>query len=86
MYEANIQSCDDYKHFKEFDLRLKKKVEALATAKLNFDKLMKSTKESQKMLTDTLNVKLRYEAIIKKLLENEANGIQLPVHYVIGNT
>ena len=38
------------------------------------------------MLTDTLNVKLRYEAIIKKLLENEANGIQLPVHYVIGNT
>ena len=74
LYDANIQSCEDYKTFKELDLRLRKKDEALAIAKLNFDRLMQSSKESRKMLRDTLNVKLRYEAIIKKLIENEAKG------------
>ena len=38
------------------------------------------------MLNDTLKVKLRYELIIKNLIENDKRAQKLPVVTVIGNT
>ena len=35
--------------------------------------------ENNKIFAETLNVKLRYEEIIKNLIKNEQNGYKLPV-------
>ena len=55
----------------ELDLRLAKRDAALQDSKKTMNKLIKGATESRQLLQDTLNVKLRYEEIIKAILENE---------------
>ena len=49
-------------------------------------KLMKGATDTQQMLVDTLNVKLRYENIIKNLIANDEEESSLPVLVVIDST
>ena len=50
------------------------------------NKLIKSATESRHLLQDTLNVKLRYEEIIKAILENETKGNLRSAHEIITST
>ena len=49
-------------------------------------KLRKSTEKTDKMFSETLFVKLRYEKIIKNILKNERDGLDLTVSDIIENT
>ena len=49
-------------------------------------KLRKSTEKTDKMFSETLFVKLRYEKIIKNILKNERVGLDLTVSDIIENT
>lgn len=58
----------------------------LAESKENLELLMASASDVKQMLEDTLKVKLRYELIIKNLLENDKKEDKLPVVKVIAKT
>ena len=70
----------------ELDLRLAKRDAALQDSKKTMNKLIKGATESRQLLQDTLNVKLRYEEIIKAILENETKGNLRSAHAIIANT
>ena len=65
---------------------LSKKTKQLAENKKLMATLEKSTRISRGLLYDTITVKLRYEEIIKKIVENEKKGIKVPVEVVISET
>ena len=52
-------------------MKLEKRDATLQDTKKTINKLVKSGQETRQLLQDTLNVKLRYEEIIKAILENE---------------
>ena len=47
---------------------------------------MKVANEVQQLLHESLQVKLRYEKIIKSVLKNEQSGSQIPVRDIIAMT
>ena len=68
------------------DLQLKMKEQQLNEAKQQIKKLNKNDKQVSNLLQQTLNVKLRYEEIIKNVIENEKSGNSLTVKEIIHNT
>ena len=65
---ANMRSL---KQFKNLDLMLIKKESELKQLKKTQDRLKAKFSDMQSLFTNTLNVKLRYEQIIRNLMENE---------------
>ena len=59
------------KQFKDLDMMLIKKETELKQLKKAHDRVKSKFSDLQALFTDTLNVKLRYEQIIKNLMENE---------------
>jgi len=55
----------------------------LSQSQSSLKKLTLSLKKVRKLLSDTLSVKLRYEEIIKALIDNEANKGKLTIREVI---
>jgi hypothetical protein len=47
---------------------------------------MKSAKDIQQMLIETINTKLRYEQIIQNIQENERIGLNFTVSEIIKST
>ena len=70
----------------ELDLRLAKRDAALQDSKKSMKKMIKSAHEARKLLEDTLNVKLKYEEIIKAILKNESMGNLQSVQDIINLT
>ena len=68
------------------DLQLKMKEQQLNDVKQHIKKLNKNDKQVSNLLQQTLNVKLRYEEIIKNVIENEKSGNALTVKDIIHNT
>ena len=62
------------------------KEQQLNEAKQQIKKLNKNDKQVSNLLQQTLNVKLRYEEIIKNVIENEKSGNSLTVKEIIHNT
>ena len=78
--ETIIQaSLKNYQQFKKIDQLLAKREAELKKANVLVKKLTKKNSKLIIGLTDTLNVKLRYEQIIKNLFENEKTGHQKTV-------
>ena len=63
----------------------KKEAQFLKTEK-SLEKLQNLYKKNQTYLTDTLNVKLRYEQIIKNLISNEEADFRASVVEIIATT
>ena len=57
-------------------MKLEKRDSTLQDTKKTINKLVKSGQESRQLLQNTLNVKLRYEEIIKAIVENEKKAIK----------
>ena len=86
MEKAGLTIDQNYREYKEQDIKLSKKHYALLKARKNLRKITNNAHENRLLLQDTLNVKLRYEAIIQKLLENDINGKSLPIREIIRTT
>ena len=56
---------------KEMRIIIAKKDNKILKANSEVKRMTKALKETYDLLEDTINVKLRYEAIIKKAIENE---------------
>ena len=56
---------------KEMEIIIAKKDIKISKANSEVKRMTKNLKETYDLLEDTINVKLRYEAIIKKAIENE---------------
>ena len=57
-------------------MKLEKRDSTQQDNKKTINKLVKSGQESRQLLQNTLNVKLRYEEIIKAIVENEKKAIK----------
>ena len=86
--DAVKKSALNYKDFKELYLKLEKRDTAIQESKKTVNKLVKSGQETRQLLQDTLNVKLRYEEIIKAIMENEKKGskLRISVQEIIART
>ena len=83
--ESVQSSLLNYKQFKDLDQLVLKKKELLKEAKKSISSYKAKEKETAQMLYDTINVKLRYEQIIKNLIENEKNGHeQTTIEIIVG--
>ena len=69
-------------------MKLEKRDATLQDTKKTINKLVKSGQETRQLLQDTLNVKLRYEEIIKAIMENEkkASNSRSSVEDIIART
>ena len=73
--EMNI-ATRSLKQFKSLDVMLIKKESELKQLKKTQDRLKTKFSDLQALFANTLNVKLRYEQIIKNLMENEKMSSQ----------
>ena len=82
------KSALNYKDYIELYVKLEKRDATLQDTKKTANKLVKSGQETRQLLQDTLNVKLRYEEIIKAIMENEkkASKARSSVEEIIART
>ena len=71
MTDANVRS---FQQFKDLDKLLVKRDTELRQQQKAHDKSKKKYQDLLAQFTDTLNVKLRYEQIIKNLMENDQSS------------
>ena len=67
-------------------MNLEKREATVLESKKTINKLVKSAQESRQLLENTLNVKLRYEEIIKALMDNEKQKVTKSVQEIIKST
>ena len=84
--DAVKKSALDYKEFKDLSMKLEKRDTALQESKKTISRMVKNGQETRQLLQDTLNVKLRYEEIIKAIMENERKGNTHSVQEIIKKT
>ena len=84
--KEEIELLFDYSSFQDQEAVINQLKHSLSLNKTYIAQLEKSTQLSRSLLKDTLNTKLRYEKIIKKVMKNESKGKMRSIQSVINNT
>ena len=84
--KQEIELMFDYSSFQDQEAVINQLKHSLSLNKTYIAQLEKSTQLSRSLLKDTLNTKLRYEKIIKKVMKNESEGRVRSIQSVINKT